>query len=130
MSGGGRRSSPRSSADRQRASSSQKTGTKGTGGSAKGSDPCDLSFEVDLQGVQQAALGSVAVGQNLEVAITRAGGYETVVCRLPNRGGVVGALAAFPGLAALIACIRQDHEYIATVVRIERGRCRVSVSRA
>ena len=115
------------SADRQ----SNSTGKSKGGGDAGGkADPCDISFEVDLTGVIAGALKAVSVGDKLDIAIVVSGGYEAVVCQIRKSKTVVGTLAGFPGLTALIACIKQGNVYTATITKIHRGRCVVNVQRA
>ena len=125
--GGGGGRGYEKSADRQRKSTGK---TKGDAGSGRKTDPCDISFEVDLTGVKADALKTISVGDKLDVAIVTSGAYEAVVCQVPKSGAPIGTLAGFPGLAALIACIRQGNNYTATITKTDRGRCVVGVQRA
>jgi hypothetical protein len=92
-------------------------------------DRCDLSFEVDLSGVNAVLLRATAVGSSLDVSIIRVEGFETAACTRPGERDVVGTLAAFEGLADLIECIKLRNTYKATVVLVDRGRCRVAIRR-
>jgi hypothetical protein len=133
MSGGGSRRSSTTRADRRPKITSTSKGKKGgssTGGEP-GEDRCDLKFDVDLEGINHPALPKIKVGDELDVVIVPSGtGYEAVVCRIRDTSEVVGALAAFPDLSTLIACIKQGNRYVATVKKIQRGACTVSVRRA
>jgi hypothetical protein len=92
-------------------------------------DRCDLSFEVDLSGVNAALLRAITVGSPLDVSIIRVQGFETAACTPPGGRDVVGTLAAFEGLADLIECIKLRNVYTATVVFFDRGTCRVAIRR-
>lgn len=91
-------------------------------------DDCDLVFEVDLTAIR-VPLKQLAVGAVLGVDLVEEGALEAVICRLLG-GDAVGSLAAFEGLAKLIDCMRRGNRYVAEVLRIGRGACRVRVRRA
>jgi hypothetical protein len=129
--GGGNRSGP--SAARKAADRKRKSGTEsgvGAGSSGKPKDPCDIAFETELESLQKPVLQTVTVGQRLAVGIVTSGSYEAVVCTVGKSKAVLGTLAGFPGLAALIACIKQGNNYSATITKLDRGRCRVAVKRS
>lgn len=98
----------------------------GTG--ASGSDPCDFQITVDLIGVRREIAGHVSAGDTLEVALLVEAAAVGAVCRTSD-GGVVGALAAFPGLTRLLLCLEQGVPYIAQVDEVSATRCTVTVSR-
>lgn len=93
-------------------------------------DRCDLSFEVDLSGIDAALLRALTVGSVLDVSLIQVAGFETAACMRAGARDVVGTLAAFEGLADLIECIKLRNTYKATVVSIDRGACRVAIRRA
>lgn len=93
-------------------------------------DRCDLSFRVELVGVRPDALADVREGTMLTVALREQGQYATLVCLSPTKGELVGSLAAFPGIAALLACVRDGHRYGAQVENLAPTRCTVFVARA
>lgn len=126
--GGGSRSSSSSRARSVKRKAQGKTGS-GAGGTAAsgGKNPCEMSFEIDLAGVRSEVLKQIAIHAELEVALAPAGQYQAVVCCLKGTASVVGSLAAFQGLATLIRCISDGNVYTATVLKIEKGTCRVAV---
>jgi len=87
---------------------------------------CDLSFTVDLAGVRPDALRTLAVGSTLKVETRTHGPHATLTC-VSDAGEVVGSLAAFPGIAKLLACIQVGHRYRASVVDVAPTRCVVTV---
>ena len=94
----------------------------------EGGDPCDLHVELDLVGLQPEASKLLVAGEVLQVELVAMDNAVSVICRTAN-GRVVGALAAFRGLAQLITCIRQGVEYGASVIEASSTRCSVYVSR-
>ena len=100
----------------------------GGGGTGTGLDACDLRFEVDLESVDPAVLAGVPTQTPCEVTLRRQGGYDAAVVVAPS-GDVLGSLAGFPGLAALIRCIRDGNGYTATVTAKTANTCRVAVER-
>lgn len=93
-------------------------------------DRCDLSFEVDLSGINATLLRVMTVGSVLDVSLIQVAGFETAACTRAGAHDVVGTLAAFEGLADLIECIKLRNTYKATVVSIDRGASRVAIRRA
>ena|SRR5689334_18100497 len=126
--GGGGSSSRRKSVERIRSGGTKASGQRGPGG-REAPDPCDIALEADLASVKKDVLSRVTVGDSLEVAIVAAGAYQSVVCRVPGIGEILGSLAAVPKLTDLISCIAQGHKYSAIVRKIERGRCLVAIGR-
>lgn len=115
MSGSGRRKSRSSSDPRQAAPQSSTMGAStGAGGGFASSDPCAIAFDVNLSGVNVAVAAGISVGTTLHVALTVSNGFDVVVCQTAA-GLVVGSLAAFPGLATLVGCLRGGRRYIAQV---------------
>lgn len=91
-------------------------------------DPCSFQFQVELVGVRSAAASQLAPGHFLDVALIPKGDAVSVVCQT-FEGDVVGALAAFRGLARLIGCLRDGLQYQAEVVEATATRCEVRVGR-
>lgn len=115
MSGSGRRKSRGSSQTQQTApQSGTKGASTGTGGGFGSSDPCAIAFDVNLSGVNVAVAAGISVGTTLQVVLTVSNGFDVVVCQTAA-GQVVGSLAAFPGLATLVGCLRSGRRYIAQV---------------
>lgn len=110
-------------------SSGTGAGSGGGGGGGQASDPCDITVDADLTGIDPAVLANVRPGATLNVSIVKAGSYEAVACKLPPKNETVGTLAAVPGLANLIACIKKKNVYVADVQQVGRGRCTVRVHR-
>lgn len=92
-------------------------------------DGCDLRFNVDLVGVRPDQVQGIETGDALLVQISENGKWRSLVC-VTNGGGVVGTLAAFQGLAQLIACVDTGARYIAVVEFASATRCSVEVIRA
>lgn len=92
-------------------------------------DGCNLRFNVDLVGVRLDQVHGVETGDALLVQISQNGKWRSLVC-VTNGGRVVGTLAAFQGLAQLIACVDNGARYIAVVEFASATRCSVEVIRA
>ncbi|KQU75457.1 hypothetical protein ASC75_19175 [Aminobacter sp. DSM 101952] len=92
-------------------------------------DGCDLRFNVDLVGVRPDQVRGLVIGDALLVQISENGKWRSLVC-VTNGGGIVGTLAAFQGLAQLIACVEAGARYIAVVEFASATRCSVEVIRA
>lgn len=90
-------------------------------------DPCDLQFRTDLVGVRPS-ISDVRVGHTLAVALLEQRGARSAVC-LTADGQVVGALAAFRGLAQLMKCLVQKNRYVADVEVVSKSQCTVLVRR-
>jgi len=88
---------------------------------------CGFDFEIDLVGVRADAAAQLTVGQSLMVRLDQSGGYSLVVCAMADSGQVVGSLANFLGLGALISCLQRGIHYQATVVAATSASCRVRV---
>jgi hypothetical protein len=67
-------------------------------------------------------------GQVLDVALIARGDVSSAVCQTPAQE-VVGALAAFRGLAQLMSCLRSAVPFVAEVLDASATRCEVLVSR-
>ncbi|NEI04815.1 hypothetical protein GUK34_07930 [Rhizobium leguminosarum] len=57
------------------------------------------------------------MGTTLQVVLTVSNGFDVVVCQTAA-GAIVGSLAAFPGLATLVGCLRSGRRYIAQVTAL------------
>lgn len=116
-----------------RTGSSGTTGGGGTGGGGGGSgggggtggpdtiDPCALSFETALQGLDPAVIAGLRVGSLLDVELIPGNPYPSVVCREPTSRKVAGSVGAAVQLAQLIQCMDVGRRYKAEVVRIGPG---------
>jgi hypothetical protein len=89
---------------------------------------CDLQFRVDLVGIRSEISTILVSNDILEVILLSQDQARSVVCRKGT--AVVGTLAAFRGLAKLIACLEQGHEFVAYVEAASSTRCTVLVQRA
>ena len=92
-------------------------------------DGCDLRFNVDLVGLRPVQATGLETGDTLLVEISENGKWRSLVC-VTNGGGIVGTLAAFQGLAQLIACVEAGARYMAVVEFASPTRCSVEVIRA
>lgn len=88
---------------------------------------CGFDFEIDLVGVRADAAAQLSVSQPLAVRLEQSGGYNVVVCALVDTGQIVGSLANFVGLGALIACLQRGVQYQATVLSATSASCRAHV---
>jgi hypothetical protein len=91
-------------------------------------DDCDLRFSTELVGVRSEISAKLASGDPLRVAIKQRGDIRSAVCETAA-GEVVGTLAAFVGLARLLACMENGAIYLAHVQLASATRCSVEVSR-
>lgn len=91
-------------------------------------DGCDLSFRTDLVGVRSEVSEKLMQGERLEVLLITKAATNAAVCRTAG-GDVVGTLAAFRGLARLIACLESGATYVAHVEAASPSRCSVEVLR-
>ena len=94
-----------------------------------GADECDLSFRVELVGFRADAASGLRVGDLLPLGLVRQGAFEAVAVLMQPASAPIGSLAAFPGLARLVACMRRSNEYVARVEQLAPTRCVVAVSR-
>jgi hypothetical protein len=106
-------------------------GAKKTPGQRAPANPgagCDLKFDVDLVGVRAAALTNLKKDDVLDVALVAIRSTVSAVCQTQvNPPVIVGALAAFRGLAQLIHCLQTGVKFEARVTGVSAGRCSVSV---
>lgn len=93
-----------------------------------GADPCDLQFQLELVGVRSAASSRIMRRDVLDVVLVRRGAAVSAVCST-SHGEVVGALAAFRGLAQLINCLDAGVQFQAEVIEASATRCEVRVRR-
>lgn len=91
-------------------------------------DPCDIDITVDLIGVRRGEAVLLRRGDVLAVQILKQDGASSAVCVGPG-GGVVGSLAAFPGLSSFLDCLAGGELYLAVVEESAATRCLVHVLR-
>jgi hypothetical protein len=91
-------------------------------------DGCNLRFTTDLVGVRSEVSATLAQGDPLDVRIRQRGEIRSAVCETAA-GEVVGTLAAFVGLARLLACMEGGASYLAYVHLASSTRCSVEVLR-
>jgi hypothetical protein len=99
-------------------------GGMGDGGGGGATDPCDLTIDVDLEGVRAAALSGVSVGDTLRLDLDQQGGFPVAVCKRSD-GTILGALSAFLSLSQLIRCLQSGVQFRVTVTQISSGSCHV-----
>jgi hypothetical protein len=93
---------------------------RGEGGSL---DCTKLNFETTLLSTNPDALETLKVGQSLEV---KRGEYSATV--VTTTGDHVGSIVT--NASQLLACIDSGNKYIAEILEIDEGACRVKVSYA
>ena len=91
-----------------------------------GRSTCDsLSFETILQSPVVSVVSSLQVGDILPLKLALSGKTDTVEAYAAHgaRAGSVHGLR----LLQLIECMRNKHEFVAEVIRINGGECKVCV---
>ena len=82
-----------------------------------------LVFQATLSSPQPAVLVKLKISEILAVELAP-GGRSVHVLR---RGGTIAGSLIAPQVARLINCINNGYEYTATVVKLDGGRCVVSI---
>jgi hypothetical protein len=96
--------------------------TGGGGGSGGGgTDPCRITRDATLASPNPTVVGTLHVGDVLDVALNAAGAAPIVEVRT-NAGAVAGTLAGLPNLRTLIECLRNAVAYEFEVTAISGGR--------
>jgi hypothetical protein len=91
-------------------------------------DLCNLTVDVDLEGVRADALRGLAKGSKLRVRLDRAGSLRSAVC-VREDGLVVGSLSSFRNVTQLLNCLERGVEYAVTISRVSTGSCHVQGGR-
>jgi hypothetical protein len=86
-----------------------------------------LNFETVLMSADPETLASIIVDTVLELALREQQGNPIVVALKDTL--VIGTIGS-PHLAQLIKCMQENHSYVADVLSIEGGACRVRVHHA
>ncbi len=87
----------------------------------------NLSFETGLMSPKPESLAKVNIGDVLRLALQQQQGKPLVVAL--NGNDVVGTIGS-AYLNQLVECMGEDHQYVADVLSIEGGACRVRVHHA
>jgi hypothetical protein len=95
---------------------------KNTGGGSP--DACDLTIDIDLEGVRTDAVAGLKIGDVLYLELVQTSNYPVVICKRPN-GAVVGSLAAFLSVMQLVKCLQMGVQYDVSVTHVDGGRCHV-----
>lgn len=93
------------------------------------SDKCSIVIRTELVGVRRDVAVTLHLGDLLSVELHTSGGLVAAVCATRDSAAVVGALAAFQGLALLIRCLQRGVNYEAVVEDVAPTRCAVLVRR-
>ena len=96
----------------------------GGDGAPDESDPCDIVLDLDLEGVRADGLEGLQKGDRLTLRAEPKGTYSSVVCVRAD-GMVVGAIASFVKLTALVNCLSKGVRYFALVTEVRLGGCHV-----
>ncbi len=102
-------------------------GGGGAGGGAGGEDPCDILQTAPLNSPQAAVVGTLNVGDILDVVLNK-GGVRAVL-EVHLTGQVAGSLT-HRGHVAIINCIEQGNQYQAVVTRKQGGAVELRIERA
>ena len=95
------------------------------GGETALADCGTIRFETDLASPQPSVVGTLVVGEELEVHLDTTGA-RVVVAVVTTAGATAGSIAT--RAAQLIRCIRAGYSYTAEVLEISGGVVRVRVS--
>jgi hypothetical protein len=106
----------------------RRTSTNSSAGEARGeegsSDACDLTIDVDLEGIRPAALTNLKIGDALILELLQSASYPVIVCKKQD-GTIVGSLAAFLKISQLVRCLQAGVQYDVRVAQLGSGACRV-----
>lgn len=104
-------------------------GDRGGGGDGGGgSQGCEtLRFEAQLTSPQPAVVGTLRLGDVLDLAVVDMNGQ--VVVHVLKGGQVAGGLTG-PDATRLRGCIQDGHDFKATVLTVNGGQVRVRVEHA
>jgi hypothetical protein len=105
----------------------QRRSKKGGGEGGLGKDvwdACDLTIDVDLEGVRAAAVVGLKNGDVLDLELVQTASYPVVICKRPD-GTVVGSLAAFLSVTQLVKCLRMGVQYDVSVTHVNSKSCHV-----
>ena len=91
-------------------------------------DPCNLTIDVDLEGVRVDSLHGLVFGNKLRVRLDRSGSLRSAVGVRKN-GVVVGSLSSFRNVAQLLNCLERGVEYEVIISRITKSSCHVQGGR-
>ena len=91
------------------------------GGSGGKPTTCDIVERVALNSVQRGVLGSLSVGDELNVEVRN----ESLVATT-EQGGIAGSLTP-PRLAALLECLDRGYEYKAVILQIKGAYVEVEI---
>lgn len=96
----------------------------GGGQSDDAPDACDLTIDVDLEGVRAGALTNLNIGDALHLELVQAESYPVIICKKQD-GVIVGSLAAFLSITQLVKCLQMGVSYDVRVVHLSNGTCHV-----
>ncbi|WNJ90917.1 hypothetical protein [Bosea sp. 685] len=105
----------------------QRPSKKGGGEEEQGKgspDACDVTIDVDLDGVRAAALVGLRNGDSLYLDLVQAAKYPVIICKKQD-GTVVGSLAAFLSVTQLVKCLQMGVQYEVAVTHVDSGSCHV-----
>ncbi len=103
------------------------SGSGGGGGSwiEPVQDSCEtLTSETTLTSPVQNVVAQLAVGDQLDVRVDDVGG--TRVVRAVHNGNVAGSITSAV-IQRIVECIESGHAYVAEVLSVQGGACRVRV---
>jgi hypothetical protein len=87
-------------------------------------DNCQtISIQTSLASPVPAVIGTLSVGDILDIALLTATGPAQVIT---NAGAIAGALLP-PELSRLIRCMNEGHQYTAKVTAIAGGNCEILI---
>lgn len=100
-------------------------GGGGIGGGYANDSPCDkLRFDAQLTSPQPSVVGTLMVGDALDIVVATMNGQ--VVVQVRKAGNLAGGLTG-PDATRLRNCMDQGHQFGATVLTVNGGQVRVRV---
>jgi hypothetical protein len=101
------------------------SGGGGGGWSEPTQDPCErLTSETTLTSPVRSVIAQLTTGTLLDVEVTDSGG--TPVVRAVHNGQVAGSITSSI-IQKIAECIENGHQYVAEVLSVQGGACRVRV---
>lgn len=122
MAGSNKPTKSRGTNSNERRASKEEGDEEGLGKSSL--DACDLTIDVDLEGVRTVALVGLKSGDALYLELVQTGSYPVIICKKQG-GTVVGSLAAFLSVSQLVKCLQMGVQYEISVTQVDSGSCHV-----
>lgn len=101
------------------------SGSGGGGGPAPNGDPCEkLTSETTLASPVRTVIAQLNVGTLLDVEVADTGGVRVV--HAVYNGNIAGSITSTI-IHRIAECIETGHQYVAEVLSVQGGACRVRI---